>query len=209
MRRRSDLCLMKKKLKIIALLLFCMYSVSGQTTHLKIKGILSEGSDFNYAYLQDAKRQLLFTPIVDGKFEFKVDRTDDLDLRNLFLSKDSIDRTSFVREGKFFRANASKMVAMEDLTIEIGSEWPATHVKGGPQNIEVDEMFQALKSKDVAPFFQAHSDSPISLVLLKSLIRINEISSDFNYPCSAYYDLLSNRLKETQQGKKVKELLPK
>ena len=67
MRRRSDLCLMEKKLKIIALLLFCMYSVSGQTTYLKIKGTVLEGNGFNYAYLQDAKRQFLFTPVVNPK----------------------------------------------------------------------------------------------------------------------------------------------
>jgi hypothetical protein len=203
----SESLLMEKKLTFVAFFLLCMYSVSGQTTAIKIKGVVSQETGFKYAYLQDAKRKLLLTTVVNGKFEFEVDRMSDLDLRTLSLSRDSIDRTSFVRDGKFFRARSSRLIAMEDLTIEIGSEWPTANVKGGPRNIEVDEMFQSLQSKDVAHFFQTHPDSQISLILLKSLIRINEISPDFNYPCSAYYDLLTNRLKGTPEGKKVKDLL--
>jgi hypothetical protein len=70
-------------------------------------------------------------------------------------------------------------------------------------------MFQALRSNDVAKFFQEHSNSQISLLLLRSLISLNKISSDFNYQCSTYFNILTERLKKTPEGGKVREMLNK
>ena len=151
----------------------------------------------------------LVASVVNNKFEFTVEGNCKLDLRTLSLTVDSIDRKTFVSEGTGFISKNARLIAMEDLIVEIKYDLPSAVVKGGPANIEVDEMFKALHSKDVDKFFQDHSDSQICLLLLRSLIRLNEISSDFNYPCTVYFGTLSERLKATPEGQTVKAMLTK
>jgi putative NADH-flavin reductase len=159
--------------------------------------------------LDDKDTMPMIAEVANNKFEFTVVKKDKFDLRTLCLTVDSIDRMALVSEKKGFSSQNSRLIAMEDLTIAIGLDLPGAIVKGGPANIEVDEMFKALHSKDFDKFFKDHSDSQISLLLLRSLIRLTEISSDFSYPCTTYFGTLSGRLKATPEGQTVKALLTK
>jgi hypothetical protein len=198
---------MKKAFVTVFVLIVCIYSVNGQALQRTIKGVLLQGNDFKYAYLQATNGELVVTEVVNNRFEFTVPKNGDFDNRILFLQVDSIDRKLFESEKRNIRSRSSRLIALEDLTIEIGSDLPSSVVKGGPDNIEVDEMNQALLKKDFAAFFKLHSDSRISLLLLKSLIRVNEISLDLHFECSTFFDALSLRLRTTPEGEKVRKLL--
>jgi len=201
---------MMKQLPVYILLLFCVQIVRSQPLNKKIKGELLFENNFKYAYLLDDKDTMpMIAEVTNNKFEFTVVKKDKFDLRTLCLTVDSIDRMALVSEKKGFSSQNSRLIAMEDLTIAIGLDLPGAIVKGGPANIEVDEMFKALHSKDFDKFFKDHSDSQISLLLLRSLIRLTEISSDFSYPCTTYFGTLSERLKATPEGQTVKALLTK
>jgi hypothetical protein len=122
---------MRKELSIIVLLLFCIQSVSSQALHHKIKGVLLQENTFKYAYLQDAKKGMLVTTVVNDRFEFIVDKNDEFDLRTLSLTIDSVDRKAFISENRVFGSQNSRLMAMEELTIEIKSDLQSADVKGG------------------------------------------------------------------------------
>jgi len=193
-----------KFFKLVLILILAAQVGKSQTLSCRIKGILLHDNQYKYAYLQASKKAApLMTTIANNAFEFTTQKNGDFDLRTLYLAIDSIDRKEFVAEQKTFRVRSSRLIAMENLTIEIDNDLPHAVVIGGADNIEVDEMAQVLVSKEYLTFFKKHSNSRISLLLLQSLITYNKIVSNSDNECLQYYGLLTERLKNTPEAQKI------
>lgn len=180
---------------------FTIQNLHSQSLDCKINGVLLEQSPFKYALLNDAKTQkVIFAPIIDGHFKFTIKRQNEFKMVTLFLGEDSLKTYEQSMQDK----DNSRFIAIEDMDITIKADVLGGTVKGGSLNKDIDDMYVVMKSRQFEPFFDQHSDSPVSLVLLKSLIRINEITAlQGILDCKLFYNKLSENLKNSILGKEL------
>jgi len=188
----------------ISFLIFIFFTIQGlhsQTLNCKINGILLEQSPFKYALLNDAKtKKVIFAPIIDGHFEFNIERQNEFQMMTLFLGEDSLKTYEQSRRDK----GNSRFIAVEDTYITIKDNVLGATVKGGSMNKDIDDMYKVMSSGQFESFFQQHPNSPVSLVLLKSLIRINEVTwLQGTLNCKLFYNKLSENLKNSILGKEL------
>lgn len=164
---------------------------------------------YQYIYLYDSDSKVLVTaPISDHKFSFKVDKTDKPKFLMLYFSTDLMKTHKELMDNPDYEylKKARRIVALED-TIEVSmtDENQRPVVKGKGLNKDVDDMYMAIKSRKYDVYFEQHSDSPMSMVFLKTLTE----SASKGFPflglseCKSYFHKLSNGLKESDEGKAV------
>lgn len=196
---------MNKKLIILSLILFFTISTRSQTQNCKITGNINEPSLFKYACLYISKtKKLSITPIIANKFQFDIEKQQEEILGIVFLGLDSLNTCNDVKQNGITGFRASRMIALEDMTICVQEDIRKAAIYGGRLNKDLDQMNTCSRSLDFKPFFQQHPDSPIALIFLKSLSIIGKKPLFAGYvDCKSYYNDLSDRLKNSTEGKEV------
>lgn len=196
---------MKKNLLLLILTVFTTLSVHSQTQNCKITGTLTDQSFYKYAYIYISKtKELSITPIVANKFQFNINRQKEAILGIMFLGLDSLKTSEDVLQNGISGNRISRLIALEDMDINITENINTAIVSGGNLNKDLDQMSSTSKSLDFKPFFEQHPDSPIALIFLKSLTAISKNHMLAQYvDCKTYFNDLSDRLKNSSEGKEV------
>lgn len=196
---------MKKNLLSLLLTAFTILSAHSQTQNCKINGTLTDQSFYKYAYLYISKtKELSVTPIVANKFQFNIANQKEAILGIMFLGLDSLKTYDDVIQNGIVGNRISRLIALEDLDIKIDENINTAIINGGSLNKDLDQMSSTSRSLDFKPFFEQHPDSPIALIFLKSLTAISKNHLLAQYvDCKTYYNDLSDRLKNSSEGKEV------
>ncbi|RDC56179.1 hypothetical protein DU508_11220 [Pedobacter chinensis] len=124
-----------------------------------------------------------------------------------FLGKDSLRTYAEVFEERKMGIYSSTSIAIEDLEIIIITNIREAAVNGGAFNRDIDHMNLAIKANKYEEFFEQHTDSPISLKLLKALVVVNKKKLPFggvsNLNVKYFYKVLSEQLKNSEEGKEL------
>lgn len=208
-RRRSSMLAMvqrgnimvKEKIVLFFLLFFTMQGAKSQSLYCEIKGPVVNNSNYAYAFLVDLRNKVIFkSQILDNHFSFKVAKPKDAQLVNLFLEKDSLKTIDdFLLKNKTI--STSRLLAVENAEVSIGSHIFYATVKGGPGNKEIDEMYQAMNSGNYGHFFESHPESPLALTLLKALTKVvqNPMLRG-KLDLKSFYDKLSDKIRLSDDG---------
>lgn len=199
----SNVCLMKKGILLLFFLsLFTIQGARSQSLYSEIKGTIVNNSSYTYAYLVDlnTKDSMAISPIIDQRFYFKVVKPEGFQLRNLFLAIDSSKTIDDFREISRIK-ESGRLLAIEDMEISVNTDVFHATVKGGVFNKDLDDMNQAIETFTLDGFFESHPSSPVSLILLRILFRLNrnEITRS-KYDLKAIFNHLSESLKSSEQG---------
>ena len=187
----------------LLLLIFtcCALSLAAQEKLYKISGTVTDNAEAKYAYLVSFYNSVTKTPIVNGRFEFNLKKDRELDMRALILRADSVMTYDMFMQQKRAQADDSRTILIDNFEVETGKIVATAVVKGSSLNKDLDDMFAAIKSQAFEQYFANHNDSPVALLFLKSLAQIGGGSSMFaSYDCKTYYNLLSDRLKQSPDG---------
>lgn len=179
-----------------------------------IYGSTASGLSFKYAYLYDPDTKILLTaPLSNYQFSFNLDRSEKLKILMLSFSSDLMYNYGEILESPDYKyPNGVRMVALED-SVEVTLKQYPRHalVKGKDLNTAIDGMYASMKSMKFATFFEQYPDSPVAIVFLKTLT--NGALKGVNFfniiECRLAYDKLSDRLKNTEEGKALFKLFPK
>lgn len=196
---------MKRNLLSILLTVLTILSAHSQTQNCKINGTLIDQSFYKYAYLYISKtKELSVTPILANKFQFNIANQKEAILGIMFLGLDSLKTYDDVLQNGIVGNRISRLIALENLDINIIDNINTAIINGGNLNKDLDQMSSTSKSLDFKPFFEQHPDSPIALIFLKSLTAISKNHLLAQYvDCKTYYNDLSDRLKNSSEGKEV------
>jgi hypothetical protein len=191
---------MKRNL-LLFILTCCALSLAAQNEMYKISGVVIDKPEAKYAYLVSFYKSVTRTPIVNGRFEFNLKKDRELDMRALMIRADSVVTYEMFMQQKSAQADDSRTILIDNLEVETGKIVANALVRGSSLNQDLDDMFATIKSQDYTKYFANHSDSPVSMLFLKSLAQIASGSSMFaSYDCKTYYNLLSDRLKQSPDG---------
>ena len=214
-----------KYIKILFLLLLPIVTC-GQVMKYHIKTVLAPNVKAKYAYLAMPKNlsstedpgKFLTVPVKDGAAEFRgtFDLGDDIIKTAYIFVDDRANITlpetiSKVREG-IWSAKARHIV-VEDVTLEINSKDSvgSAHItKDGKLTKEMEEYYQMLDNGKEIGFFKKYPDSPMSLFQLQYVVLMYELPLRSGLEAQGrdprvYYQLLSERLRSTQQGVALKK----
>jgi hypothetical protein len=189
----------------LTLLFICMSLASKSQNLCTINGRINDPSIFRYACLYISKtKKLTITPIVNNEFHFKLSRQQEEVLGILFLGLDSLHTIDDVKENGVAGYYQSRMIALENMEICIDDDMNKAMIYGGKWSNDLDQMNSSTRSLDFKPFFEQHPDSPIAMILLKSLTVISKKPVFAGYvDCKSYFNNLSDRLKNSDEGKEV------
>lgn len=177
-------------------------SLCAQDKIYKISGTVSDKPEVRYAQLVSLeKKAVTRVPVANGRFEFNLKKSKELDMRALMLTADSsLTYENYMQETRS-RTDDSRMILVEDAEITSGKIVADAVVKGSSLNRDLEDMFATIKSRNFEQYFAEHPDSPVSMLFLKSLAQIGGAGSAFHsYDCKKYFALLSNRLQQSQDG---------
>lgn len=196
---------MKKILLFFTFIFFTIQGLHSQSLYCEIKGRLTKDSPYKYAFLNDAKsKNAIFTRIINGHFLFKINKEDNFKMVTIFLGKDSLK----TYEQSIREHNNSRFIAVEDLDIIITTDVLNATVNGGRLNKDIDEMYLVMKSGAFESFFSGHKESPVSLVLLKSLVGVNRNPAlEGILDLKLFYSILSDNLKKSEIGVQLKKTI--
>jgi hypothetical protein len=171
----------------------------------KINGRINDPSIFRYACLYISKtKKLTLAPIINNEFHFNLSRQQDDVLGILFLGIDSLPTIKDVKENGVAGYYQSRMIALENMDICIDENMSDAMVYGGNLTNDLEQMNNSTRNLDFKPFFEQHPDSPIAMILLKSLTVISKKPIFAAYvDCKSYFNDLSDRLKNSAEGKEV------
>lgn len=201
---------MKKTQRNIGLTILLLFStvcsLYSQATNCTVTGTVDRNLPYKYAYLYNSKKNVLLkTPIVLNHFKFNASRHEELTLASLFFAMDSLMTYSNMLEKKAERIFEEKILAIEDsVNVKVPTEnMKEAIVTGGPLNKALNEMYLTNSKRNYGEFFLKYPDSPVSLLYLKVLINISKTSMGAGVDCTSYYNSLSNRLKNSEEGKEL------
>lgn len=193
----------KGKILLLLLMFFTIQGLYGQTLNCEIKGTFVDSINYKYAYLVDLKlKSIIKTPITDGKFKFILAKPESYQITELFFEEDSIKTTTYFLEQSKRASVNRRIVAIENTDLIFGKNALDMKVIGGQLNEDINQMYKAMETRDFQTFFDQHTDSEISLSLLRVLIRLNKIFED-SFDCKAFYNRLSERIKNSPKGKEL------
>jgi hypothetical protein len=169
----------------------------------EIKGTFVGSINYKYAYLVDLElKSIIKTVITGGKFKFILAKPESYQTTQLFFEEDSIKTvTYFLEQSKRASVNR-RIVAIENADLIFVKNALDMKVTSGQLNEDINQMYKVMETRDFQTFFDQHPDSEISLSLLKALIRLNKIFEN-SFDCKAFYDKLSERIKNSQKGKEL------
>lgn len=192
---------MKCKL-ITLLLLFISLQLYSQNKMAAINGLV-QNKVFTYAYLYDAEsKETKVCKIEAGKFKFELEIEKELKLYHLFLITDSLILPKNQIQDRIKDRSETRMVALENMKINIIDSIKTAVIEGGELNKAVEEMNKSVKNQDISSYFEKFPDSPVSIVFLKALVRLAKhpmIGSEINV--KSYYAKFSDRIKNSEDGK--------
>lgn len=200
---------MKKRI-LLSLLTLCSVSLFGQDVIYKISGVVNDKPKAKYAHLISFYKNVTKVPVINGRFEFNLKRDRELDMRALVLSEDSLITYDAFMQQKRSQADDSRTILIENMEISSGYFVSNAIVKGTQLNKDLEDMFETIKSGAYELYFSNHRDSPVSVLFLKSLAQINTFSSRLTtYNCELYFEMLSDRIKNSPEGKALAEKMKK
>lgn len=181
-----------------------VYSLQAQTLYSKISGKFQARTSYQFAYLTDpGTKTISIARIQREEFSFKLVKPDGLKICYLYLDNDST-RTYDNLIDKWKDLQRPKMLAIEDVTIIISEQIIDAKVYGGEYNLQVDKLKEVSRTRDFDVFLDAYPDSQLSLKLLRAYISVRKINGfEDRYDARELYNKLSNRLKDSPEGKKI------
>jgi hypothetical protein len=190
---------------ILTLLLLLTSLALKSQTLCKINGRINDPSIFRYACLYISKtKKLTVTPIINNEFHFNLSTQQEEVLGILFLGLDSLHTINDVKANGVAGYYQSRMIALENMDICIDDDMNNAMIYGGKWSTDLDQMNSSTRNLDFKPFFEQHPDSPIAMILLKSLTVISKKPIFAAYvDCKSYFNDLSDRLKNSAEGKEV------
>lgn len=195
---------MKKVIFLIYLfLLFAIQSLKAQTVYCEINGSIFHNSSYKYAYLADFKiKKLVFAPIIDNNFFFKVIKPENYQNLQLFFEKDSSRNFDYFREQATTYRNNGRTIAVEDAVLEFDGEVTKVKVLRGKLNEIVEEWYLAMKTNKLIEFIDKYPNSNLSLSILKSFFKLNNMEQVVNkYDCKLLFNKLSEEIRTSPEGK--------
>lgn len=181
-------------------------SLYGQATGCIVTGTVHKSLPYKYAYLYNSKKNIMLkAPVVLSHFRFNAVRYEELTLASLFFGMDSLMTYNILLEKKAERIFEEKILAIEDsVNVYVPTEnMKEALVTGGPLNKALNDMYLTSNKRNYAEFFLKYPDSPVSLLYLKVLINISKTSMGAGIDCPSYYNSLSSRLKNCEEGKEL------
>lgn len=217
-----------RKLIICFALLF-VGSLHAQTIKFTIEGVVQNPKNAKFAYLVSnstvaGKPDLFLVKPMDGN-HFQLSATSDLEgklLRDGFIFIDergditlSEVKLNLKQKVWFVGGSANlKKIFLEDVKLNIENPYnlePAKIISGGNYLQQTKAASKALRDKTLLAFVKQNSDSPIALMEVGNIITFTRVSNfvfgpNFGSPAELY-GALSNRLKQSAEGKAIKKKL--
>jgi hypothetical protein len=198
---------MLKRINIVALLLLLGTYIKAEKLPFQIKGTVKGESLYQYAYLYlSESEKLLKVKIENRQFlfvgEFTLERKG-FNTAFLFLSNDSSDRYITLQDvilKKIDRQYRSVIMDGTPIIITIEGDVKNAKVEGGKLNRDCDEMKQASRELKYKEFIETHNDSPISLLLIRSILPLKRAPIINRLDFQELYDKLSDELKQSEYG---------
>lgn len=189
------------KCKLVTLLLiFISQQLYSQTKIATINGVVSNPL-LKYSYLYDSESKVaIVCPIVSEKFQFKVKVEKEFKLLNLFLVSDTLTKNQI--DSWMKDRSGTRMIALADMQVTVVDRIETAEINGGELNKALDEMNISIKSGNYDNYFNKYPDSPVSILFLKLLVRVSKMPMlDSPINVSSYYNKLSDRIKNSDEGK--------
>lgn len=208
---------MLKKIAVIILLLLPIIYANGQVTTYEVAGLIKGTSYYKYAYLyQSETKNLLKTKVQNQQFlfvgEFTLEKKG-FNAAFIFLSNDSLDKFIDQQEVVLKQLDRQYRILVMDGTpikITIEDEVKNAKVEGGNLNKDYDEMNLAVRERRYIDFIESHSDSPISLLLIRGILPMKKFPFIGQLDFQELYDKLSDKVRQSEYGletlKKIKNL---
>jgi len=165
---------------------------------------------YAYLYLNESKR-LLITNIQNKRFYFSGIDTlgkKGLNFGHLFLSKDSLDRYIPLKEIALKNINRKyRSIVLEDapLKISIKGDIRYAKIEGGELNKEYDEMNLAISELKYKEFIESHSNSLMSLLLIRSTLPLRRFPIIDQLDFQGLYEKLSDKIRQSEYGLETQE----
>lgn len=195
---------LKKIFLTLIAFLYCSHLFSQE--QFNITGTVTEHPKVKYAYLISFYKDVARVPIVNGAFQFQVQKIRDLDMRALVLSEDSLYSYEAYMKQKREGSDDGRVIMLENMNINIGFFVANAIINGGPLTKVLDQMFLTIKSGNYGSFFSTHNDSPVSVLFLKSLVTISKSGTLITIKeCEHYFGMLTDRIKSSTAGLKLAE----
>lgn len=203
------------KILTIGIFFLVMSSVViGQTKNFKIKGAVNDDKiPYKYAYLYFHKSKMLKrAPILNNLFviDGKTDSIDtDPELGQIFLGLDSNQKFIDNREVYMSGINREyRPIVLENLSINITPDIQKSIVNGSQLNVDLDEMYSSINNHRIEDYFPTHTDTPISLVFLRAMLPMKKMTNfSLSIDFISCFNILSDRLKNSNEGRKLHEAI--
>lgn len=179
-----------------------------------IYGTTATHLDYKYAYLYNSDTKVFLTaPIIEHQFNFELDKPEKPKILILSFNSKKIRNYKEVLESPDYKdPNGRRMIALEDtVKVTLKDNAKDALVEGKILNKAIDDMNLAAKLGEYKTFFEQHSDSPIALVFLKILAKYSVLGLPLYtiQERKLAFDKLSDRLKNSDEGKELFELIKK
>lgn len=202
-----------KNIVIIALVTV-LFITKGFGQKYVIYGTTANHLSYKYAYLYDSDTKIFITePIVDHQFSFKVDKIEKPKILLLSFNTELFKSYKQVLESPDYKyPNGSRMVALEDtVKVTLKEYTKDAIVEGKILNKDIDDMNIAINSRKYDAFFEQHPDSFIAIMFLKILSKytLNGLPVYTIQERKLSYDKLSDRLKQSDEGKELLAMIMK
>ncbi|WP_025142038.1 hypothetical protein [Pedobacter jeongneungensis] len=213
-------------------LIFCFAllfvgSLHAQTIKFTVEGIVQKPKNSKFAYLVSlapvaGKPDLFLVRPMEGN-RFLLSATSDLEgnlLRDGFIFLDERgditleEVKSKIKQKLWFVGGSAnlKTIYLEDIKLDIENPYnlqSAKIIEGGIYLQQLKDAMQALRDRKLLTFVKQNADSPVALSEVGNFIRFANIPGffkafDFSSPMELY-GALSNRLKNSKEGKAVKK----
>ena len=193
----------KSKLLLSLFILIAIKSLNAQTLYCEIKGSLINNTNYTYAYLYDFElKTVVFTPILNNSFIFKVQKIETYKNLRLFFEKDSTKNYEYFRDQAKTYRNNGRAIAVEDAVLEFDGEVDRVKVINGKFNEVVEEWYIAMKTSKLIEFIDKHHDSFLSLSIVKAFFNLNNMPEVVEkYDCKLLFNKLSQEIKDSVEGK--------
>lgn len=198
----------------VIVLLSVLFIAKGFGQKCIVYGTTATELSYKYVYLYDPDTKVFVTaPVIAHQFSFELDRPEKLKILMLSFNMELMKTYKEVLESPDYKyPNGARMVALED-TVEVTLKEYTKEalVKGKDLNRDIDGMYLAIKSGKYDTFFKQHPDSPVAIVFLKTLTGLATKGSALITieQCRSSYDSLSDRLKNTDEGKELLKIIAK
>ncbi|MFI5451871.1 hypothetical protein ACHMWN_06895 [Pedobacter sp. UC225_61] len=203
---------MKTKNIFLTAFVVILLTVKGFSQKSLIYGTTASDWAYKYVYFYDPQTKvLLSSPIIDHKFNIEIDKPNGFKILMLNFNTYLLSTYKELLESpEYGYVNGSRIIALEDtVQISLIDKTQNAIVKGKSLNKDIDDMYVTIKTRKYTNFFEQHSNSPVSLIFLKTLVQnVIDGSSFFNYiECKLWFNKLSEKVKSSNEGKEISKML--